>query len=65
MFFEDKESISGIIFMLPYLDDFENPGQLPVQGVLECVLMIVSDEFLKFLQYLCFRGRGIHFWYSY
>ena len=29
------------------------------------VLMIVSDEFLKFLQYLCFWGRCIHFWYSY
>ena len=25
----------GIIFMLPYLGDFENPGLLPVQGVLE------------------------------
>ena len=28
------------------------------------VLMIVSDEFLRFLHYLCFRGWGIHFWYS-
>ena len=29
------------------------------------VLMIVSYEFLKFSHYLCFRGWGIHFWYSY
>ena len=29
------------------------------------VLMIVSYKFLKFLHYLCFRGQGIHFWYSY
>ena len=29
------------------------------------VLMIVSYGFLKFLHYLCFRGWGIHFWYSY
>ena len=29
------------------------------------VLMIVSYEFSKFLQYLCFRGWGIYFWYSY
>ena len=27
--------------------------------------MIVSYEFLQFLHYLCFRGWGIHFWYSY
>ena len=29
------------------------------------VLMIVSYEFLEFLQYLCFRSKGIHFWHSY
>ena len=29
------------------------------------VLMIVSYKFLKFLHYLCFRGHGIHCWYSY
>ena len=29
------------------------------------VLMILSYEFLKFLQWLCFRGRGIHCWHSY
>ena len=29
------------------------------------LLMIVSYEFSKFLHYLCFRGRGIHFWYFY
>ena len=29
------------------------------------VLMIVFYEFLKCFHYLCFRGRGIHFWYSY
>ena len=113
--FEVKESISDIPTELPCSGDLENPGQLPVQGVLEGtddwvlwifeisslfmfsrsrnlflifllsyhvwviskiqvnfryrrylkVLMIESYEFLKFLHYLCFRGRGIHFWYSY
>ena len=29
------------------------------------VLMILSYGFSQFLQYLCFRGRGIHFWHSY
>ena len=29
------------------------------------VLIIVSYNFLKFFHYLCFRGQGIHFWYSY
>ena len=33
--FQDKEFIFGIIFMLPYLGDLENPGQLAVQEVLE------------------------------
>ena len=27
--------------------------------------MILSFEFLKFLQYLCFRGQEIHCWHSY
>ena len=29
------------------------------------VLMILSYKFLKFLQYSCFRGQGIHCWHSY
>ena len=29
------------------------------------ILLIVSYKFLKFSHYLCFRGRGIYFWYSY
>ena len=29
------------------------------------VLIIVSYRFSQFLQYLCFRGQGIHFWHSY
>ena len=29
------------------------------------ILMILSYEFSQFLQYLCFRGPGIHFWHSY
>ena len=33
--FEGKESIFDIITELPCLDDLENPGQLPVQEVLE------------------------------
>ena len=41
-FFEVKESISDIPTELPCSGEFENPGQLPVQGVLEdtddCVL---------------------------
>ena len=59
--FEVKESIAGIPTELPCSGDLENPGQLPVQEV----LMILSYEFLKFLQYLCFRGQGIHCWHSY
>ena len=47
--------------LLPCSDDLKNPGQLPVQ----VVLMILSYGFLKFLYYLCFRGQGIHCWYSY
>ena len=113
--FEGEKSIFDIIPELPCFGDLENPGQLPVQEVLEgtddCVLwifeisplfmfsrvgnpflifllsyhvpvtskiqvnfryrrylkvlMIVSYEFSKCLHYLCFRGWGIHFWYSY
>ena len=33
--FEGKESIFDIITELPFLGDLENPGQLPVQEVLE------------------------------
>ena len=58
---EVKKSIADIPTELPCLGDLENLGQLPVQKV----LMIVSYEFLKFLHYLCFRGWGIHLWYSY
>ena len=40
--FEVKESIADISTKLPYLDDLENQGQLPVQQVLggtdDCVL---------------------------
>ena len=54
--FEVKESIAGIPTELPCLGDLKNSGQLPVHEV----LMILADEFLKFLQYLCFRGQGIH-----
>ena len=40
--FKDKEFIFDIITELPCLGDLENPGQLPVQEVLEgtddCVL---------------------------
>ena len=59
--FEVKESIVGIPTELPCLGELENPGQLPAQEV----LMILSYEFLEFLQYLCFRGQGIHCWHSY
>ena len=61
MFFEVKESIAGIPTELPCLGDLENSGQLPAQEV----LMILSYEFLEFLQYLCFRGQGIYCWHSY
>ena len=61
MFSRSRKSIADIPTRLPCLGDLENLGQLPVQRV----LMIVSYEFLKFLHYLCFRGWGIHFWYSY
>ena len=38
-FFEVKESIFDILTELPCLGDLENPGELPVQGVLDyCVL---------------------------
>ena len=59
--FEIKKSISDIPTELPCSGDLENPGQLPVQEV----LMILSYEFSKFLQYLCFQGQGIHCWHSY
>ena len=58
--FEVKESIAGIPTELPCLGDLENLGQLSVQEV----LMILSYEFLKLLQYLCFRGQRIHCWHS-
>ena len=50
--FEGTESIADIPTELPCLGDLKNPDQLPVQEV----LMILSYKFLKFFQYLCFRG---------
>ena len=42
--FEGEESISDMLTELPRFDDLKNPGQLPVQEVLEdtadCVLKI-------------------------
>ena len=58
--FEVGKSISDIATELLCSGVPENPGQLPVQEV----LMILSYEFLKFLQYLCFRGQGIYCWHS-
>ena len=47
---------------LPCLSDLENPCQLPVRKV----LMILSYKLLlKFSDYSCFRGQGIHCWYFY
>jgi uncharacterized membrane protein YhaH (DUF805 family) len=59
--FDYKESISDIPAELTCSGDLENLDQLPVQEV----LMILSYKFLKFLQYLCFRGQGIHCWHSF
>ena len=59
--FKVKESTADILTELPCLSDFENPSQLPVWKV----LMILSYEFLKFSDYSCFRGQGIHCWYFY
>ena len=47
--------------LLRCLSDLENPSQLPVRKV----LMILSYKMLKFSDYSCFRGRGIHCWYFY
>ena len=54
--FEVKESIVDILTELRYLNDLDNPSQLPVWEV----LMILFYKLLKFSHYLCFRGRGIH-----
>ena len=59
--FKVEESIADISTELPCLCDLENPSQLPVREV----LIILSYEFLKFLQYSCFLGQGIHCWYFY
>ena len=59
--FKVKESTADILTELPCLSDFENPSQLPVWKV----LMILSYELLKFSDYSCFRGQGIHCWYFY
>ena len=58
--FEVGESISDIATQLLCSGYSENPGQFLVQEV----LMILSYEFWKILQYLCFRGQGIHCWHS-
>ena len=72
--FEVKESIAdnptdywATMFSteLPCSGDLENPDQLPVQEVYSKVMMNVSNRFLKFLHYLCFRGQGIHCWHFY
>ena len=47
-----KEFIADIPTELPYLNDLENPSQLPVREV----LMILSYKFLKFSHYSCFLG---------
>ena len=61
---EVKEFIFDIPTELPCLGDLKNRGPLPVQKVLDG-----SDDFVLWIftisQYLCFRGQGIHFWYSY
>ena len=54
--FKDKESTADITTELPCLSDLENPSQLPVRKV----LMILSYKLLKFSDYSCFRGQGIH-----
>ena len=54
--FEVKESIYDISTGLPCSVDLENRDQLPVLEV----LMILSYKFLKFLQYSCSQGQGIH-----
>ena len=64
--FEVEESIVDILTRLSDLGDLENSGQLPVQEVLE-VLMIVSYGFSQYLQYICFQGQGIiccHFYWA-
>ena len=62
--FEVKESIAGIPTELPCSGYLGNPGQLPVQRYSK-VLMIVSDTFLTFLHYSCFRGQATEFWHFY
>ena len=59
--FKVDESIAVISTELPCLRDLENQSKLPVREV----LMILSYEFLKFSNYSCFWGQGIHCWYFY
>ena len=59
--FKVKESTADIPTELPCLSDFENPSQLPVW----MVLMKLSYKLLKFSEYSCFWGQGIHCWYFY
>ena len=59
--FNVMEFTADIPTELPCLSDLENPSQLPVWKL----LMILSYKFLKFSDYSCFRGQGIHCWYFY
>ena len=59
--FKVKKSTANIPTELTCLSDLENPSQLPVRKV----LMILSYKLLKFSDYSCFRGQGIHWWYIY
>ena len=59
--FNVKESTADIPTELPCLSDLENQSQLPVRKV----LMILSYKLLKFSDYSCFRGKGIHCRYFY
>ena len=54
--FKVKEYNADSPTELPGLSDLENPSQLLVREV----LMILSYKLLKFSDYSCFRGQGIH-----
>ena len=54
--FKVKEYNADIPTELPCLSDLENSSQLPVREV----LIILSYKLLKFSDYSCFRGQGIH-----
>ena len=54
--FKVNEYNADIPTELPCLSDLENSSQLPVREV----LMILSYKLLKFSDYSCFLGQGIH-----